>query len=106
VKNWPELDGWPSQSTTLIIIYPIGAGPDRQQPYAVQDYEPRRYQPFPLQVVKGLRPGGYTIEAHIPATALKGLSAIPGRSWQLQLWYQNVGEIYQSSWKGIVTLEP
>ena len=46
------------------------------------------------------------IEARIPATALKGFSDILGRSWQLQLWYQNVGEIYQSSWKGIVTFEP
>ena len=33
------------------------------------------------------------IEARIPATALKGFSNILGRSWQLQLWYQNVGEI-------------
>jgi hypothetical protein len=91
---------------TMIVIYPIGAGPDQQQPYAVQGYEPRRFQLFPLQAVKRLRAGGYTIEAHIPATALKGFSAIPGRPWQLQLWYRNVGEIYQSSWEGIVTLQP
>jgi hypothetical protein len=91
---------------TQIIIYPIGAGPDQQQPYAVQGYEPRHHQRLPLQVVKGRRPGGYTIEAHIPATALKEFHDIPGPSWQLQLWYQNVGEIYQSSWEGIVTIEP
>jgi hypothetical protein len=90
----------------MIVIYPIGGGPDQQQPYAVQGHEPRHYQLLPVQAMKRPRPGGYTIEACIPATALKGFSDLPGRAWQLQLWYRNVGEIYQSSWEGIVTLEP
>ena len=94
------------RDATMFVIYPIGAGPDQHQPYAVRGYEPRGYQLFPLQAVKRLSAGGYTIEARIPATALKGFSDTPGPSWQLQLWYRNVGEVYQSGWKGIVTLEP
>jgi hypothetical protein len=90
----------------VIVIYPIGAGPDQQQPYAVQGHEPGHHQPFPLQAVKRPRPGGYTIEACIPATALRGGGDLPRRSWQLQLWYRNVGEIYESGWEGIITLQP
>jgi hypothetical protein len=91
---------------TMILIYPIGGGSDQQQPYAVQWHEAMHYQLFPLQAAKRSRPGGYTIEACIPATVLKGFSALPGRSWQMKLWYQNVGELYQSGWEGIITLEP
>jgi hypothetical protein len=90
----------------VILIYPIGAGPDRQQPYAMQWSEPGQDQPLPLQAVRRPKPGGYTLEICVPAVALKGSSDLLGRSWQLQLWYRNVGEIYQSSWEGMVTLEP
>jgi hypothetical protein len=89
----------------MIIIYPIGAGPDQQQPYAVQWRETRHTELLALPVVKRRKPGGYTLEALIPATALKAVSEFPGGSWQLQLWYRNVGEISQSSWEGIITLE-
>jgi hypothetical protein len=98
-------DGSPGEGP-MIIIYPIGAGPDRQHPYAVRWQAPRQQQPFPLRAVKRLRPGGYAIEACIPATVLEGFGDLPGRAWRLQLWYQNVGEVYQSHWEGLVTLEP
>jgi hypothetical protein len=89
-----------------ITVYPIGAGSDQQQPYAVQWHEPRYYQSVPLQVAKRPRPGGYTIEVCIPGTALGEGGDLSGRSWQLQLWYRNVGEISESSWEGIITLQP
>jgi hypothetical protein len=98
-------DDSPAEAT-LILIYPIGAGPDERQPHAVQWDGSRHHRVLPLQAVRRPRPGGYTIEACIPATALQGFSDLPERSWQLQLWYRNVGEIQQSGWEGIITLEP
>jgi hypothetical protein len=91
---------------TIIVIYPIGGGPDRQQPYAVRRDGPKRYEPIALQIVKGLRPGGYTIEARIPASVVEGFSEVPGAAWQVTLQYQDVKAIYRASWQGIVTLEP
>jgi hypothetical protein len=38
--------------------------------------------------------------------ALEDFAGRTGHSWRLALWYQNVGDIYQSRWEGIVTLEP
>jgi hypothetical protein len=89
-----------------IVIYPIGGGPDRQQPYAVRRDGPKRYQPIPLQIAKRLKSRGYTIEARIPASVVEGFSEVPGAAWQVTLQYQNIEAIYRAGWQGIMTLEP
>jgi hypothetical protein len=91
---------------TTILLYPIGGGADRQQPLAVRKDGPRRYHALALHAVKRLRPGAYTLEARIPTEAVADFSEMSGSTWHLELWYQNVEEIYQTSWEGIVTLEP
>ena len=91
---------------SAVFISPVGGGPDHQQPYAVHRYAPGRYRPIHLQVAKRLRPGGYTIEARIPTAIFEGFEEMPGTSWQVKLQYQNVNEIYQTSWEAIVTLAP
>ncbi|HSX77104.1 MAG TPA: hypothetical protein VLQ80_00835, partial [Candidatus Saccharimonadia bacterium] len=45
-------------------------------------------------------------EARIPGTALCGFTGKLGAAWRLTLRYQNVMEIYQTMWQGIVTLRP
>jgi hypothetical protein len=95
-----------ADDVTTIIIYPIGGGPDQQQPYAVRRDGPKRYLPIPLQIAKGLRPGGYTIEARIPSSVVEGFSEVPGAAWQVTLQYQDVRAIYRASWQAIVTPEP
>jgi hypothetical protein len=52
----------------------------------------------------GRETGGYTIEARIPATAIRGFQGKTGASWHIKLIYPNVNEIYQTSWEGIMTL--
>lgn len=91
---------------STILIYPTGGGADQQQPLAARRYGPRRYHSLALHAAKRSRPGAYTLEARIPTEAVEGFRGIPGSVWHLKLWYQNVGEIYQTSWEGIVTLEP
>jgi hypothetical protein len=95
----------PANGST-ILIYPTGGGADKQQPRAAREYGPRRYHALALDAAKRPRPGAYTLEARIPVEAVEGFSPIPGSVWHLKLRYQNLGEIYQTIWEGIVTLEP
>ncbi len=94
-------DAFPS-----IVIYPIGGGPDQQQPYAVRRDGLKRYQPIPLQIAKRLKSRGYAIEARIPTSVVEGFSEVPGAAWQVTLQYQNAKAIYRAGWQGIMTLEP
>jgi hypothetical protein len=103
----PVAPGTPRPAAgTTILISPTGGGADRQQPLAVRKDGPRRYDALTLQAVQQRRPGAYTLEARIPTEAVGGFSEMPGSTWHLELRYQNVGEIYQTSWEVIVTLEP
>ena len=79
--------------TTSFFLSPIGGGPDGQQPYATSgdDRPDHRQHPFP--VAKRLKPGGYTIEACIPAAAVAGFEREPREAWHVELMYQNVNEI-------------
>jgi agarase len=90
--------------TTSFFLSPIGGGPDGQQPYATSgdDRPDHRQHPFP--VAKRLKPGGYTIEACIPAAAVAGFKGSPGEAWHVELMYQNVNEIYLTHWGGVATL--
>jgi hypothetical protein len=94
------------ETSTAIFIYPIEGGAGRQQPYAVRWFAAENYRQMPLRVRKRLRPGGYTIEARIPTSAVVGFKSIPGAVWNMRLTYQNVNEIYQTQWEGVVTLQP
>jgi hypothetical protein len=95
-----------SNYTAAIFISPIGGGPDGQQPYITRWLVAEGYRQIALRVKKRLRPGGYTLEARIPIRTLAGFQAIPRASWKMKLVYQNVNEIYQTQWEGIVTLRP
>jgi hypothetical protein len=97
----PSLEG-----AVTIVIYPTGGGPDQQQPFAAMATDPKRQQPLPLQIARQSRPGRYTLEARIPASALAGLQLLPGTTWRLTLRYQNVDGLYQSRWEGLVTPAP
>jgi hypothetical protein len=88
-----------------VLLFPMGQGPDNQQPYAVRRDGLGGYQQIPLRVAKHLRPGGYTIEAAIPAAAVPGFQAVTGTSWNISVSYQNVDHISQASWEGTVTLQ-
>lgn len=90
----------------VLFIYPREDGHEPRQPSAARWTELEGYQPIPLRVVQRRNPGGFTIEARIPGTALWGFTGKPGASWQITLRYQNVTEIYQTTWQGIVTLRP
>jgi len=92
--------------TAAMIISPIGGGADKQQPYATRWLAAAGYRQIALQVKKRLNPGGYTIEARIPARAVAGLTMRSGTAWNMKLTYQNVNEIYQTHWEGVVTLQP
>jgi hypothetical protein len=78
----------------------------RGQPYAARWPRSDGYRPIPLHVMQRRSPSGFTIEAHIPGTAPWGFTGKPGASWRITLRYQNVAEIYQTTWQGIVTLQP
>jgi hypothetical protein len=90
---------WPT-----IFIYPKGGGTDGQQPYAVQGYGPQSVQELSMRIKRRLRPGGYTLEACIPATAIRDFTRKVGPLWTLKLAYQNVNEIYRTNWEGLVRL--
>jgi hypothetical protein len=87
-----------------IFIYPYGGGADGQEPYAAQHYSPQRAQEIAMQINRRLRPGGYTLEARIPATAIGGLTGKPGALMKIKLTYQNVHEVYWTNWEGLVKL--
>jgi hypothetical protein len=87
-----------------IFIYPKGGGADGQQPYAAQDYDPQSAQELSMRIKRRLSPGGYTLEACIPATAIRDFTSKAGALWKLKLTYQNVNEIYQTNWEGLVRL--
>jgi hypothetical protein len=90
----------------VLFIYPRADGHNPSQPYAARWTGSDGYQSLPLRVVQRHSPSGFTIEARIPGTALWGFTGKPGASWWLTLRYQNVTEIYQTMWQGIVTLQP
>jgi hypothetical protein len=90
----------------VLFIYPREDGHDPRQPYAARWTRSDGYRPIPLHVMQRRSPRGFTIEARIPGTALWGFTGKPGASWRITLRYQNVTEIYQIAWQGIVTLQP
>lgn len=92
--------------TAAIFISPIGGGTDKQQPYAARWLAAEGYRQIALQVKTRRKPEGYTIEARIPVRAVWGLKVRPGEAWKMKLTYQNVHEIYQTHWEGVVTLQP
>jgi hypothetical protein len=57
-----------------------------------------------MQINRRLRPGGYTLEARIPATTIGGLTGKPGALMKIKLTYQNVHEVYWTNWEGLVKL--
>ena len=93
-----------TDASSTICIYPQGGGSDGQQPYASRRYGPQGDQEIAIQVKRRLRPGGYTVEARIPATAVRGFKGQAGALWKIKLIYQNVNEIYRTDWEGLVTL--
>jgi hypothetical protein len=93
----------PEWSTTF--IYPHGGGADGQQPYAVRRSGPKGAQELAMRINRRLRPGGYTLEARIPATAIGGFTGKAGAVWKIELTYQNVNEIYRTKWEGLVKLQ-
>jgi hypothetical protein len=93
-----------TDASSTICIYPQGGGADGQQPYASRRYGPQGGQEIAIQVKRRLRPGGYTVEARIPATEVWGFKGQAGALWKIKLIYQNVNEIYRTDWEGLVTL--
>jgi hypothetical protein len=92
-----------TDGSSTICIYPQGGGSDGQRPYASRRYGPRGDQEIAIQVKTRLRPGGYTVEARIPATAVWVFKGKAGALWKTKLTYQNVNEIYRADWEGLVT---
>jgi hypothetical protein len=92
-----------SDSST-IFIYPHGGGADGQRPYAAHRYGSQGAQELALRINRRLRPGGYTIEARIPAAAISGFTGKSGTLWKIKATYQNVNEVYQTNWEGLVRL--
>jgi hypothetical protein len=93
-----------TDASSTICIYPQGGGSDGQQPYTSRRYGPHGDQEIAIQVKRRLRPGGYTIEARIPTTAVRGFKGQAGALWKIKLTYQNVNEIYWTGWEGLVAL--
>jgi hypothetical protein len=92
------------EASSTIFIYPQGGGPDGQQPYATRRYGPAGDQVVAIRLKRQFRPGGYRIEAGIPATAILGSKGKAGAVCNVKLIYQNVNEIYRTYWEGLVTL--
>jgi hypothetical protein len=91
-------------STSTLFIYPQGGGADGQQPHASLRYGPHGDQDLAVRVKRQLKPGGYTLEARIPTTAIRGFNRKTGALWKISLVYQNVNEIYRTYWEGLMTL--
>jgi hypothetical protein len=84
-------------ASSTIFIYPQGGGSDGQQPYAAQGYGPHAMQELSIRIRRQFRPGGYTIEARIPVTTIRGFKGKAGGRWNIKLAYQNVNEIYRTN---------
>jgi hypothetical protein len=90
--------------SSTIFLYPHGGGADGQQPYAARGYDPPGVQELAMRINRQIKPGGYTLEARIPATAIRAFTGKPGALWKIQLAYQNVNEICRTNWEGLVRL--
>ncbi len=93
-----------TDAPATIFIYPQGRGPSGQQPYAARHSGPEGDRELAIQVKKQLKPGGYSVEARIPAPEVWGIKGKTGGLWQIKLSYQNVNEVYQTQWDGLTTL--
>jgi hypothetical protein len=93
-----------TNASSTIRIYPQGGGADGQGPYAVRRSGPQGDQELAILVKKQLKPGGYSVEARIPATGVWGFKEKTEAVWHIKLSYQNVNEVYQTHWEGLVTL--
>jgi hypothetical protein len=89
---------------STIFIYPRGGGAGGQQPYAMRRLGPQEIQELAMRINRRFKPGGYTIEARIPAAAIRGFRGKPGSLWKIKLSYQNVDQIYRTHWQGLVRL--
>ena len=92
-----------ADASSTVCIYPQGGGSDGRQPYAARRYGPHGDQEIAVLVKRRLRPGGYTVEARIPAIAVPVFKGRAGALWKVKLTYQNVNEIYRTNWEGLVT---
>jgi hypothetical protein len=92
-----------TNASATIFIYPQGRGADGQEPYAVRRSGAEGDQELAIRVEKQLKPGGYSVEARIPATGVWGFKEKTEAVWHIKLSYQNVNEVYQTHWEGLVT---
>jgi hypothetical protein len=97
----PDRDAAP-----VLFIYPRADGHEPRQPYAAHWTKSDGYRPIPLRVIQRRTPSCFTSEARIPGTVLWGFTGKPGASGRITLRYQNVTKISQTTWQGIVTLQP
>jgi hypothetical protein len=93
-----------TNASATIFIYPHGGGKDGQEPYAVRRSGTEGDQELAIRVKKRLKPGGYSVEARIPTTDIWGFKEKTEAPWHIKLSYQNVNEVYQTHWEGLVTL--
>jgi hypothetical protein len=93
-----------TNASATIFIYPQGGGEDGQEPYAVRRSGTEGDQELAIRVKKRLKPGGYSVEARIPTTDIWGFKEKTEAPWHIKLSYQNVNEVYQTHWEGLVTL--
>ena len=91
---------------SVFYLFPTGGGPDLRQPYAARQEAPRQLRPLAIELAMRPKVGGYTIEARIPTSAMGELQGtLRPSTWHVTLMYQNVNEISQAHWQGIVTLK-
>jgi hypothetical protein len=103
VNSGKGTDGRTNASTT-IRIYPQGGGADGQGPFAMRRSGLQGDQVLAIRVKKQLKPGGYSVEARIPVTGVWDFKGKAEARWHIKLSYQNVNEVYQTHWEGLVTL--
>jgi agarase len=95
-----------ARAHAIFYLFPTGGGLDLRQPYAARQEAPRRLRPLAIELATRPKEGGYTIEARLPAAAMGELETTQRpATWHVSLTYQNVDEISQAHWQGIVTLE-
>jgi hypothetical protein len=97
-----ELDDIHAPGDLSLFLCPLGGGPGQSEPLAVRWRGPGQPIVIPAVVATRVRAGGLGIEARIPWDLLDDLPPRNSCSWRLKIGYQNVNEICQAHWNGIV----
>ncbi|MES2202228.1 MAG: hypothetical protein V4498_08250, partial [candidate division FCPU426 bacterium] len=99
------LDGLhPEDESSHVQIHPTGGGAAKDQPYVYEWAGNSPNQVVQAEAVRKPAPGGFILEARLPAAILKSYPGSADRKWKISVMYEDIDGISETWWEGVLSL--